>query len=335
LRWYRDDRDPGVHAAIDWLLRPGQEGTQPRKHAWGQAKELAKIDADLANRESPRAEGRWYVNGQGQTMVVLPGPGEFLMGSPEHEAGRYTRENLHRRRLGRNVAIASKKLTVAQFKRFLVAHPEVKHFYEEDYSPDADGPIVGVTWYEAAQYCRWLSEQENIPEDQMCYPSVAVIEAAKQTGRSLKLPADYLSRTGYRLPSEAEWEYACRADTRTSRYYGSSEELLGQHAWFQANAGSRAWPVGQKKPNGFGLLDALGNTWDWCQESGWPYQVGKGGKATGDEEDKRDITDELSRVLRGATFSDVPRGVRAAYRDDYRPAFRSSAVGLRVARTYR
>jgi formylglycine-generating enzyme required for sulfatase activity len=211
----------------------------------------------------------------------------------------------------------------------------VKHFYPEEYSPEADGPIVGVTWYEAAQYCRWLSEQEKVPQDQMCYPSVAVIEVAKQAGRPLKLPSDYLSRTGYRLPSEAEWEYACRADTRTSRFYGSSEELLGQHAWYQGNAANRAWPVGQKKPNGYGLLDALGNTLDWCQESAWEYRVGKGGKPAGDEEDKRDVTDGLSRVLRGATFNIPPRDVRAAFRLDCRPSDRNNSVGLRVARTYR
>src|SRR5262249_10922069 len=154
-------------------------------------------------------------------------------------------------------------------------------------------PIIAVTWYEAAQYCRWLSEQEGVAEDQMCYPSVADIEKAKDGTTPLKLPADYLSRTGYRLPSEAEWEYACRGGSQTSRFYGSSEEMLDQHAWYLKNAENRTWPVGQKKPNGFGFLDALGNTWDWCQESGGPSPMGKGGKPTPDEEDKRDVTDRL------------------------------------------
>ena len=151
LAWYRTDPDPGIHAAVDWLLRPGKEGPQPRKIDWGQAKVLQKIDTELASRERQRPEGqRWYVNGQGQTMVRFPGPVEFLMGSPESEAGRRTDELLHRRRIGRSFALASKKVTVAQFGVFLNAHPEVKHNYTRNYSPEDDGPIVSVTWYEAA-----------------------------------------------------------------------------------------------------------------------------------------------------------------------------------------
>ena len=343
LGWYRDDPDPGIHAAVDWLLRHGQEGPLPRKIDWGQAKELHKIDeqargagrwpagARAGQRPAPRR--RWLVNGQGQTMVLFPGPVEFLMGSPESEAGRSTDELLHRRRIGRSFALASKKVTVAQFRRFLKAHPEVKHFFTQQYSPDKEGPVVGVTWYEAAQYCRWLSEQEGVAEEQMCYPSVAAIEKCKDGVTPLKLPKDYLSRSGYRLPSEAEWEYACRADSRSSRYYGSSEEMLGRYGWYIHNAQDRAWPVGQKKPNDFGLFDMHGNTWDWCQESGWQYVPGKGGKPAEDEEDKRDIVDRLSRALRGGSFLDQPSNLRSAQRFSNRPTFRSSTVGLRLART--
>jgi formylglycine-generating enzyme required for sulfatase activity len=257
------------------------------------------------------------------------------MGSPLHEAGRYTHELLHRRRIGRSFALASKKVTVAQFRVFLKAYPEVKHYFIKEHSPEDDSPIIGVTWYEAAQYCRWLSEQEGVPEEQMCYPSIAAIEKCKDGVTPLKLPADYLSRTGYRLPTEAEWEYACRAGTRTSRSYGSSEEMLTHHAWYIRNSEQRAWPVGQKKPNAFGLFDMHGNTWDWCQESGWSYVVGKKGKPAEDEEDKRDITDRLSRVLRGGSFNVHPRNVRSSNRIDLRPSDRDIAVGLRPARTYR
>src|SRR5262249_20261050 len=147
---------------------------------------------------------------------------------------------------------------------FLKAHPEVRHSYTRRKSPDPDGPIISVTWYEAAQYCRWLSEQEGVKPEQMCYSSVEEIERCKDGRAPLPLPADYLSRTGYRLPTEAEYEYACRAEAETSRFYGAAEERLANYAWYSHNSQNRTWPVGQKKPNDFGLFDGLGNVWQWC-----------------------------------------------------------------------
>src|SRR5207253_1205652 len=158
---------------------------QPRKLDWGQAKVLEAIDAE---RRGKAPEGRrWSVNGQGQTMVHLAGPAEFRMGSPPSEKGRRDTELPHWRRIERSFAIAGKKVTVREFEAFRAAHPVVKQ-----YSPDPDGPVVIVSWYEAAQYCRWLSEQEGIAEEEMCYPSVAEIEKCKDGIRPLKLPADYL-----------------------------------------------------------------------------------------------------------------------------------------------
>jgi formylglycine-generating enzyme required for sulfatase activity/serine/threonine protein kinase len=334
LQWYQDDPDPGIHGAIDWLLRHGQEGPAPRKLDWGQAAALGKIDAGLQG-QTPLAGRRWYVNGRGQTLAVIPGPVEFLMGSPAHEPGRFEVERLHRRRIGRSFALAMKPVTVAQFQEFLKAHPAVRHSYIKQISPEAEGPIIMVTWYEAAQYCRWLSEREGVPDEQMCYPPVAVIEKSKDGVAPLKLPPDYLARTGYRLPTEAEWEYACRAGAITSRYYGQDEALLHRYAWYVHNAQSRSWPVGWKRPNDFGLFDMHGNVWQWCQESAWNYPQAGNGRPAEDEEDKRDIVDPLSRVLRGGAFDCLPGNVRSALRIVNRPTDLLSHVGLRVARTYR
>jgi formylglycine-generating enzyme required for sulfatase activity len=332
LRWYGDDPDPGIHGAIDWLLRHGKEGPEARPLDWGQAAKLKAIDTERRRRE-PDGQRRWYVNGQGQTMVCVAGPVEFRMGSPLSEADRRADETPHRQRIGRSFAIASKSVTVAQWQRFGKAHPEVTHAYLKQYSPEEDCPISAVTWYEAAQYCRWLSEQEGIPEHQMVYPPVAVIEKSKDRKTPLRLPPDNLKRTGYRLPTEAESEYAARAGADTSRYYGSSLDLLPRYAWYYDNSAERAWPVGQKRPNDFGLFDAHGNVQNWTQESKSPYKVSRVGEVIQDVEDIKDITSRLSRSLRGGAFTAPAAVIRAAYRNDLLPWDRYSTLGLRPART--
>src|SRR5262249_9402679 len=151
----------------------------------------------LLTKDKEKTPPQWYVNGQGQTMVVIPGPVEFMMGSPPTEEGRQARELQHKKRIGRTFAIAAKPVTKEQFLRFLPTfdHPEMRRY------PDPTCPIGGVTWDKAAAYCNWLSQQEDLPEDQWCYE-------ADQQGRVTKLKENYLSSTGYRLATEAEWEYA-------------------------------------------------------------------------------------------------------------------------------
>ena len=117
---------------------------------------------------------QWYVNGQGQTMVVVPGPVAFVMGSPPTEAGRQDNEIQHKQRIGRTFALAAKPVTVSEFRRFLRDNKLEARFegggqvapLMKQYGPDANGPIILVDWYKAAAYCNWLSKQEGIPEDQ-------------------------------------------------------------------------------------------------------------------------------------------------------------------------
>src|SRR5262249_55450202 len=198
LKMYREHPDPGIHGAIDWLLRHSKEGPDDRKLDWGRRKELERIDRALATKASPVLTGpgakRWYVNGQGQTMVLVPGPIEFRMGSPPSDPDRMERhEAPHRRRIPRNYAIASRSVTVAEFQRFLKERPDVEVPLSEvkRYSPEAEGPIIDVTWLEAAQYCNWLSEKEGLDEKEWCYPKHAEIKDG------MRLPSDFLKRTGY------------------------------------------------------------------------------------------------------------------------------------------
>jgi formylglycine-generating enzyme required for sulfatase activity len=329
LEWYRHDPDPGVHGAIDWLLRHAKEGPNDRPLHWGQAKQLEQIDQELRRRD-PDAKRRWYVNGQGQTMVLVPGPGEFRMGSPHTYTERYMPlERPHRRRIGRSFALASKPVTVAQWQQFLKERPKVPRDYNQRYGPDTNGPIINVSWYMAAQYCNWLSEKEGIPKEQWCYP-----ENPDEIKAGMKPYPDYLKRRGYRLPTEAEWEYACRAGTLSSRYFGSSEELLPRYAHYLSNSQDRTWPVGQKRPNDLGLFDMYGNVWNWCQEVRLDdYPQTTAGQPAEDQEDTRIISDVQSRITRGASFIYHAPYVRSATRDSEGPANRPYSVGMRLCRT--
>jgi formylglycine-generating enzyme required for sulfatase activity len=188
--------------------------------------------------------------------------------------------------------------------------------------------VQGATWFLAAQYCNWLSEKEDIPKDQWCYET-------NPQGEVIRLRANYLSLAGYRLPSEAEWEYACRAGTSTIRYHGESEQLLGKYAWFAENSEDHGRPVGRKKPNDLGFFDMLGNAWCWCQETYQPYPKANGAKmiTVDDTEDKLELNSADARVLRGGAYDYVARVLRSANRNRDLPTFQFKYVSFRPTRT--
>jgi formylglycine-generating enzyme required for sulfatase activity len=322
LEVYRDDPDAGVHGAAAWTLRQ-----------WGRKEKLPAIDGELS-RLRDRGGRRWYVNGQGQTFAVIDGPVEFRMGSSPTDPERIgSNERPRRMTIPRRFAIADREVTVEQFQRFLKSRTETRLIVSPDilerFSPDPDGPWVGPDWYTAAEYCNWLSEQEGIPKDQWCYEP-----AAGGYVEGMTIPADVLRRTGYRLPTEAEWEYACRAGTTTSRYYGLTPDLLARYAWYQANSNERAWSDGSLLPNDLGLSDTLGNVYEWMNDGfGEP---GPGAKARyRDTIDKSErVREKLPRLLLGGSFTNPPAGVRAPGRRGNAPSLRDTSYGFRLARTY-
>ncbi len=323
---YLDDPDPGLHAAAGWLL------SSP---AWGQREKIKGTAQGLVSGSLPAPAGkpgelRWYVNKEGQTLVVFPGPVEFRMGSPAGESDRENNERLHRERIPRSFALATREVTMAQYQRFWVqAHPNQPHSYTTRFSPDPDGPAIDVTWLEAAQYCRWLSEREGVPEDQMCFPPLDQIK------EGMVLPEDYLHRTGYRLPTVAEWEYASRAGAETARSYGGSDDLLARYARYTANSEDRAWPVGRLMPNDFGLFDVYGNVWEWCQDHrSEAASLGAGGQPHTDwESQNRLVLATTRREMRGGSFLDPAGRLRSAYHNSDVVTNLTRGYGLRVART--
>jgi formylglycine-generating enzyme required for sulfatase activity len=314
LDLYKNDPDAGIHGAAEWTLRQ-----------WQQSANVDEIDAKLTGKA--RAGGRWYVNGHGQTFALIEGPVEFRMGSPQADTERFGTEMPQRQPIPRRFAIAAKEVTVAQYQEFARKFPQfaLSEGDMKQYGLEPDRPIIGVSWFIAAAYCNWLSDQEGIPEDQWCY-------RPKQGGeydKGMTIPANALTRRGYRLPTEAEWEYACRAGTLTSRYYGSSLSLLERYAWYLKNSGDppRVQPCATVLPNDLGLFDMLGNVVEWCQDR---YS----NQSEGEPPSRDDISDDIPRVLRGGAFVNRPALVRSANRYRIAPDSRGIELGFRLARTY-
>jgi serine/threonine protein kinase/formylglycine-generating enzyme required for sulfatase activity len=324
---YSTDPDPGIHAAAEWLLRQWKHEAWLNQvnNEWANNRTLRmqrlQLIQDTIAKDQGKKSPHWYVNGQGQTMVVIPGPVEFIMGSPLTEARRRDNELQHRTKIPRNFALAATPVTQAQFLRFMPAFRD----FESRYFPSSSCPIGGVIWYEAVAYCNWVSSLEGMAEDQWCY---------EIKGRKIGLKKNYLSLTGYRLPTEAEMEYATRAGAATSRYFGETEGLLPKYAWYQKNSQEHTWPIGSLKPNDFGLFDMQGNVFTWCQERYKNYKTALDGEAIEDREDELEIVGTHSRVLRGCSFLDLPSFLRSADRGALVPSNRLNIHGCRLARTF-
>jgi formylglycine-generating enzyme required for sulfatase activity len=330
---YRTADDPGLRAAAEWLLRQWHEEAwlAQTDKTWAEDRKWReKRQEDIRRvlrQKKAAAKPQWYVTGQGQTMVVLPGPMEFRMGSPATEKGRFDLETQHRKLISRTFALAAKPVTLGQFQKHWRAVHRQAYDAKARYTPTDDCPVNYTNWFMAAAYCNWLSDQEGIEREQWCYEM-------DEKGQVTKLKRNYLSLTGYRLPTEAEWEYTCRAGTVTSRYYGESEELLSKYAWYQKNAKERTWPVGSKKPNDLGLFDMHGNVYSWCQEGYQDYPASKNGEGIEDKEGALSIKSTVNRVLRGGSFGAQASLVRSADRFGYVLTSSRGHVGFRPARTF-
>ena len=184
-------------------------------------------------------------------------------------------------------------------------------------------PVESISWYDAARFCNWLSELEGLEKF--------------YDDDGLEIDSSFVEMSwearGYRLPTEAEWEYACRATTTMDVYIGSITEptcepldpLLDDIAWYCGNAGDRTQAVGGKQKNSFGLYDMSGNVWEWCNDWNWEYQPGN-------SENPHGPVGGNGRVRRGGAWNSTARQCRSANRFVFPPGSMSDDLGFRIVR---
>jgi formylglycine-generating enzyme required for sulfatase activity len=324
---YETEVDAGLHASVEWLLRRWGQGDWikdvNRQWATGQTAHGAWTGqnvADATASSSSVPSSRWYVNSQGQTLIVIPGPVEFMMGSPETDEAFEGAEPLHRRRIGRTFALSATPVTLEQYQTHATEQKfDVDRRLPKRFPRVSEFPMVNLTWYEVAIYCNWLSNKEG-------YSEVYDI-----MGNSIRLKPNYLSLNGYRLPTGPEYEYATRAGSTTARYYGESDDLLPKYAWYIKNSEERIWPVANLKPNDFGLFDMHGNVFHWCQTG---YKAIPFGAPVVDDTEEDLVVAEASLVIRGGASVSTSAELRSAARTRFfLPNLNADDTGFCIART--
>jgi len=273
-----------------FLKRPGKTGKLRDFSGWSQARAATARPAFLSAWGGASASAKPFID-----VVDIPA-GSFTMGSPKTEQDRGDNENQVPVRITKPFGIGLTVVTQGQWRAVMGSEPWRHEGLEDDQCGD-DFPAVYVSWHDAVLFCETLTGLE------------------RETGR-------LTATQSYRLPTEAEWEYACRAGTTTAYSFGDDPEQLGEYGWFGENSGGKLHPVAQKKPNPWGLFDMHGNVWEWCAD--W-YD---GTLAGGDDPVGRAAG--ASRVLRGGDWSLGASFCRSAYRGLYDPWLRYGRDAFRV-----
>jgi len=264
---------------------------------------------------SPSLPVKNLTNSLGMTLVRIE-PGSFLMGSSKDQIDHLMRvfpdckrewfndeQPQHTVKVTHPFYLGTHQVTQGQYQAVMGENPS--------YIKGSDDlPVENVSWLDAVKFCNKLSEREKRT------PFYRIV-GAKVT---------VAGGNGYRLPTEAEWEYAGRAKSTTLYPFGDDASKLGEHAWSDGNSERKTHPVGQKLPNAWGLYDMLGNVWEWCAD-GYDEKY----YASSPSADPPGAPEASHRVIRGGSWFYYPWDCRLAYRSWRMPEYRNDYLGFRLA----
>ena len=237
----------------------------------------------------------------GLTMIPIEAPGKFVTGSPENEPGRDRGERMKGRNISYAFEVGATEVTVAEFLAY-----DPKFGYATEVTPDLNCPINRTSMLDAMRFCRWLNEkQADFDADWTCYPPIDEI------GMGMKLPPDFHKRPGYRLPTKMEWEYVCRAGSRTARFFGDSDVYIEKYSNGALNSAGKISPVALFRPNPFGLFDVYGNVGEWSHDPDKPMEY---------------------TVVHGNDYRTIPKGLRSAFTGPTQINMKFSTAGFRLVR---
>jgi formylglycine-generating enzyme required for sulfatase activity/serine/threonine protein kinase len=279
------------------------EQADPEAKVEFSAIEIKELNGSSQSTTADPAGSKVITNSIGMKLALIPA-GDFWMGSPYSDTDAVDNEYpRHRVRITRPFYLGVYEVTRGQYGAVM---GELSTYSEGS----VDLPMTNVSWNDALAFCNKLSEREGL-------------RPYYRSGAGSQLLGD----DGYRLPTEAEWEYACRAGSATKFSFGDVSTSLGEYAWYAGTSGRETHPVGQKRPNAFGLYDMHGNVWEWCWDG---YEEKYYANSPG--ADPSGPSFAADRVNRGGGWRSDPKSCRSAVRDGNPPGHRNFNLGFRVAR---